>query len=959
MTGTVLLIIGIVMFLVAMDALRHRVLFKMGFRNIFRRKTDTVIVVLGLLVATAIISSSFCVGDTMDNWIESEILGDWQETDVTVYNTTVHGTYVPVNHSTYLRLKSDIMGVDNVGDVVGEVHGSVSVFNPGSLLFKSDTRTMGMDLQESHMFGGFYRNGVSFEPHLEDGEIYIDEKLADDLEAEEGRELYLFSMGYPQGRSYTVRYIIDSKGRAAFNGPGKVIMNLNDSQTAFGIPGQVNFVRVTSAGGVKDGLIYSDGIFEDIEVILEEDTEYRVLEARGNKNEVMTMFKEMMSIFTDLFFIFGSFVIIAAIILTVNIFVMLGEERKSEMGMSRAIGMKRKHLRRVFAYEGIFYAGGASLVGAFVGVGIAYVIFYLMEDIFAIFGGDISLLSYFKIAPESLIFAFGAGFLLTMVTILFSVNRISKLNIVRAIREIPEPPVSRKNKKLFYLSVIGLVLGVLLTLAGMGSNQLWMPVTGVSLVIIGLGTVSRRWVSDRMAYTCVGILLLLWWFIPLEALPIFEHYTAGLEMFILSGLFLVTAGIMIIMLNGSLITGAMAKTMGSGKGSKAVILTAISHPMKERFRTGMTMFIFALIIFAIIVMSMIVGIFHTNIDRMIEEQSGGYQIIALTARDRPIDDLRDEIIRSDLDIGDFRKIDSAVIVMATTLADDGTRGMGSMIAVDRNFVNNNTFGFTKYLDEYDSVDEVWDAVMSDPTVMLTNDPGDFGPPMPDRIQLNSTVTFMDSQGVPREKRVIGFMDQFIIGGYFISKETAETEFNATSNNLFFLSLRDGVDPDLLSRDLGREFIMHGLQPIVIDTVFREVMKAQFMFFNLFSGYMGLGLVVGIAGLGIISLRAVHERRLEIGMMRAIGFKRRMIRYAFLLENSFITIMGIILGSLLGIGVGWLLWYDGFKPMGWDFHIPWASIVTIAIIAYLAMLLTAIPSAHKASKVSPAEALRFD
>lgn len=959
--GTMLLIIGIIVVaVVAIDAMRHRVLFKMGFRNIFRRKVDTIIVILGLLVATAIISSSFCVGDTMNNWIESDILSEWQQTDVTVYNTTVQGNYLPVDYHTYLQLKSDIMEVDNVGGVVGEVHGRVSIFDPNSLLSRSDTRTMGMDLDECDGFGEFTKDGVPFEPHLEGGEIFIDQVLAEDIEAREGQHLIIYSSGYPGGQNFTIRYIIDSHGRAAFNGPRKVIMNLNDAQEAFGVPGHINFIRVTSVGGVKEGIRYSDGIFQDIERILEDDHEYRILEARGNKNTVLEEFKGMMSVFTDLFFIFGSFVIIAAIILTINMFVMLGEERKAEMGMSRAIGMKRGHLRRVFSYEGIFYAGGASAAGVFVGVGIAYIIFFLLEDIFAVFGGDVSLLSFFHFTPESLIMAFSAGFLLTMVTILFTVNRISKLNIVRAIREIPEPPVSKTSRKLLYISIAGLVLGVILIIAGMSSGRLWLPVTGVSLAIIGMGTISRRWVGDRIAYTGVGIFLLIWWFLPLDLLSPFEDYTGGMEMFILSGLFLVTAGIMIIMLNGTVITDALEKTAGSGKGSKAVVLSAISHPLKERFRTGMTMFIFALIIFAIIVMSMIVGIFNTNMGRMIEEQSGGYQILGLSNPDRPIDDLHGEIIQSDLNIEDFEKIDSASRGMVNTVGKAGTVGMNPIIAVDRNFVKNNTFGFREYLDDYDSIIEVWEAVMSNPTLIVTNDPGDFaGMSMEGRLQLNSTVSLIGSDGIPREKRVVGLMDQFIINGCFMSKETAESEFNTTANNLFFLGVSEGVDADRLGRDMEREFIRYGFQPVVIDSVFKEAMKAQFMFFNLFSGYMGLGLVVGIAGLGIISLRTVHERRLEIGMMRAIGFKRRMIKYVFLIENSFVTISGIILGSVLGIGVGWILWYDGFKPMGWEFYIPWSSVITIAVIAYFAMLLTAIPSAHKASKVSPAEALRFD
>jgi len=557
--------------------------------------------------------------------------------------------------------------------------------------------------------------------------------------------------------------------------------------------------------------------------------------------------------------------------------------------------------------------------------------------------------------------AFGAGFLLTMGTILFAVTRISKLNIIRAIREIPEPPISKKSRKLFYLALIGLGLGALLTFAGTGSQQLWLPVTGISLIIIGIGTIARRWVGDRAAYTIVGIFLIIWWFLPLEVLPMFEDYNAGMEMFILSGLFLVTAGVIIIMLNGSTITSVFEKILGSGKGSKAVVMSGISHPLKERFRTGMTMFIFALIIFAIIVMSMIVGIFHTNIDAIIEEQSGGYEILGLSDQGRPIDDIQQEIISNEnLDIEDFDYIDSASRGMVPSIAEDGTRGRRSVIGIDQDFVENNLFGFSDFLEEYDSKDEVWEAVLNDPTLIVTNaPPDDFGMPMEERLELDSTVNLVNKEGEPTEKRVIGLMNQSAVNGLFMSKETVSSDFDIASNTLFFFSVKEGVDSDQLARELERELVQFGFQPIVIETILREMLAAQFMFFDLFSGYMGLGLVVGIAGLGIISLRAVHERRLEIGMMRAIGFKRRMIRYVFLIENSFITIAGIILGSLLGIGVGWLLWYDGFKPMGWEFYIPWNAIITIGIIAYLAMLFTAIPSAQKASKVSAAEALRFD
>ena len=80
--------------------------------------------------------------------------------------------------------------------------------------------------------------------------------------------------------------------------------------------------------------------------------------------------------------IFGMFSIIAGIVLIINIFVMLGEERKSEMGMARAVGMKSKHLVRMYIFEGSLYAFVASLVGAFLGLFFGWVIIQAFEYIF-------------------------------------------------------------------------------------------------------------------------------------------------------------------------------------------------------------------------------------------------------------------------------------------------------------------------------------------------------------------------------------------------------------------------------------------------------------------------------------------------------------------------------------------------------------------------------------------------
>ena len=52
---------------------------------------------------------------------------------------------------------------------------------------------------------------------------------------------------------------------------------------------------------------------------------------------------------------------------------MLAAERKTEMGISRALGTQRENLVQMFLFEGVAYDLAAAAIGAMLGVGVAYV----------------------------------------------------------------------------------------------------------------------------------------------------------------------------------------------------------------------------------------------------------------------------------------------------------------------------------------------------------------------------------------------------------------------------------------------------------------------------------------------------------------------------------------------------------------------------------------------------------
>jgi len=124
-------------------------------------------------------------------------------------------------------------------------------------------------------------------------------------------------------------------------------------------------------------------------------------------------------------------------------------------------------------------------------------------------------------------------------------------------------------------------------------------------------------------------------------------------------------------------------------------------------------------------------------------------------------------------------------------------------------------------------------------------------------------------------------------------------------------------------------------------------------------FVGLGLAVGLATMGIVGLRAVDERRREIGMIRANGFTRRMVLRAFLLEYSFVTSVGIAIGTALGLLIVWNLTRGSAAASAgvMVFTVPWLNLVIVLGAAYgLSMLAIAEPSL-RASRLPPAEAVR--
>ena len=117
----------------------------------------------------------------------------------------------------------------------------------------------------------------------------------------------------------------------------------------------------------------------------------------------------------------------------------------------------------------------------------------------------------------------------------------------------------------------------------------------------------------------------------------------------------------------------------------------------------------------------------------------------------------------------------------------------------------------------------------------------------------------------------------------------------------------------------------------------------------------VSLVVGGIGIVNIMLATVTERTREIGIRRACGAKRRDIAYQFLIETTTLSLIGGVIGALVGIGAVYVI----TPRLNWAAIVTGRSVVLALGISCAIGVLFGMCPAIKASKMGPIEALRFE
>ncbi|MEY4175839.1 MAG: hypothetical protein RI900_3004 [Actinomycetota bacterium] len=125
------------------------------------------------------------------------------------------------------------------------------------------------------------------------------------------------------------------------------------------------------------------------------------------------------------------------------------------------------------------------------------------------------------------------------------------------------------------------------------------------------------------------------------------------------------------------------------------------------------------------------------------------------------------------------------------------------------------------------------------------------------------------------------------------------------------------------------------------------------------GLLLLSIVIATFGIVVTLLLAVHERRREIGLLRAVGMTRVQVRTTVRWESVITSVYGAFVGVAMGLVLGWVV-IVALRDQGLDqYSVPVTTIIWIMVLAFVAGVAAAVVPAWRATRLDVLRAIAAD
>ncbi len=735
------------------------------------------------------------------------------------------------------------------------------------------------------------------------------------------------------------------------------------------------------------------------------------LSVQAVKLDALEQAEASSGVLTAMFLVFGSFTIAAGILLVVTIITMLIDVRQKEYATVRALGMTRADLRYIAMIEGSIAALIGCAFGSLLGVGLAWLIGIGFSSVFASAGADVF---SFHVDSSSLLAGWFWGFHIAMLTMFGSSLWSSRMIIVHALKNVPQrvPKHVPWALYLFVIGALGLMLlsgGFFLIGSGALAHSVWI-VLGCSVVLFLCpilfwivpvlrtkrapdGSLPTFREAPRRTIGLIGVFLLTWTALPSSLDPVRADLTPNEFSFIIIGLVQVLAGVLVLSSLAPLMIRGLLRLASFRSGP--VVPVALSYPLHKPLRTAVVMGMFSITVFSVVVLSGYTLQFENYSSTFVEESEGEFELMLSAARSRPLQ-LEGPISEWELEHADADRIDAVGRVYRTQAFienEEAERSPYILRGVDEGFAGHGGLPLHIWDDSLgDSSEEAWSTMLQRGDVVFVD--ASFG--LESSIDgasvgvfsvlVGENITIIDAQQPSHRREMVvgGILEQssyLFSAGVWMPSEPVIEQYDGSLTRVYVSVSENSRASEGFESDEVRYFSAAGKsasereaatelaenlrldlekEGVDVSLIAEDVALIQALVLSilaLFEGYLAIGLIIGIAGIGVVTYRSVSERRKHIGMLRALGFTKGMVMRVHLIEIGWISLLGILNGVVVA-----LMFHVGLHAAVWEEEgavlvLPWSTVLWVALGGAVLVYLATFSPVRAASKIEPSEALR--
>jgi len=564
-------------------------------------------------------------------------------------------------------------------------------------------------------------------------------------------------------------------------------------------------------------------------------------------------------------FVGFSFYLIAAALMLVGLLVRLNlEQRAPEVGLLLASGYQPKTIRRLWLAEGMIVAAVGGLLGLALAVGYAWLMLRLLAALWP--AGEVGSFLELHVRPLSLAIGYFGSLLMSAVTIAWALRVLRRVAPAMLLRGVVtnDADVAAKQARVWPVALFT-VLGVVVTASG--------------VFLHGHEARAGAFFAGGAALLTAGLLALRWWLRsaeraavkPAQSLAVLGARNASrnpTRSLLTAGLLAAAAFLLVAVESFRRSPEADFANRTGGSGGFALVATT-DLPLFQDPNAA-----------------------DAGRREMLDVLERDYQKDPATKAAR-------------LDAAKQLLTSSQFIPLRVRAGDDaGCRNLYQptkprLVGVSHRMVERGGFAFAGSLaDTPEDKANPW---------RLLETPADAVPVFADatsatwilKKSLGDTLTVTDSRGQPVTLRLVGLLQDSIFQGELLLAESQFLKLDPDAQGYTML-LAETPQPEALKSILETAYADRGLVASPAVERLRSYLAVENTYLSTFQVLGGFGLLLGVLGLAVVMLRAAAERRGELALLRAAGFRAAAIGRMVLAENAVLIAAGLAIGVVAAL-----------------------------------------------------------